>query len=75
MSISVPPPTIAANAGIMPRLPEICPEAELISGSMEEGECNAHHTSPGDSNPKAQRPSIDTGGGDLRMESVKSRKG
>jgi len=42
---------------------------------MEAGECNAHHVTLGDSNSKAQALSIDTGIGNLTVESMKSREG
>jgi len=50
-------------------------DAEQVSGSMEAGKCNAHHVTLGDSNPKAQAPSTDTGTGGLAMESMKSGEG
>ncbi len=52
--------------------PEAGPKAELVSGSIEAGECNAHYAILGDSNSKAQVLSIDTGIGSLAMESMKS---
>ncbi len=55
--------------------PETGSDAELVSGSMEAGECNTHHVTLGDSNSKALALSIDTGISSLAMESMKSCKG
>ncbi len=52
--------------------PETGPDAELVPGSMKEGECNTHHVTLGDSNSNALALSIDTGIGSLAMESMKS---
>jgi hypothetical protein len=32
------------------------PDTKLVSGSIKAGECNAHHATLGDSNPKALFP-------------------
>ena len=54
--------------------PESDPEAGLVSGPMEAGECNAHHVTVGDSKSRAQALSIDTGTEDLGVGPTKSGK-